>query len=97
MKISVQVVVEAGDDTPAVIHEAFNLTRGTLDTDTVGLRLDETKDLLAAAQYTVVNEQVKASLTTQAPCPDCGTSRAHMDSRDIVVGEQPLKGGGRRS
>lgn len=50
MKISVSVTVNAGDDTPAVIHEAVSLERDALDADTVGLRLDEAKDLLAAVK-----------------------------------------------
>ena len=85
MKVSVQVVVEADDDTPTVVHEAFTLERAGLRVDTVGLRLDEAKDLLAAVQDTVVNEQVKASLAAQVACPGCGTPRRHKDSRDIVV------------
>jgi hypothetical protein len=85
MKVTVQVVIEADDDTPTVIHEAFTLERGALDADAIGLRLDEAKDLLAAVQETVVNEQVRASQAAQVACPDCGTPRRHKDSRDIVV------------
>jgi hypothetical protein len=85
MKITVLVTVDAGDDTPTVIHEAFSLERGALSADTVGLRLDEAKELLAAVQDTVVNEQVKGSLAAQVACPGCGTPRRHKDSRDIVV------------
>jgi len=85
MKVSVQVVIEAGDDAPTVIHEAFTMERGALGADTLGLRLDEAKDLLSAVQETVVNEQVKASLAAQVACPDCGVPRRHKDGRDIVV------------
>jgi hypothetical protein len=48
MKITVSVTVDACDDTPTVIHEAFTVERGALGGDTVGLRLDEAKDLLDA-------------------------------------------------
>jgi len=85
VKVSVRVVVEAGDGTPTVIHEAFSLERGPLGADALGLRLDEAKDLLAAVQETVVNEQVKVSVAAQVDCPDCGVPRRHKDSRDIVV------------
>jgi hypothetical protein len=85
VKITVSVTVHVGDDTPTVIHEAFSLERGALGADAVGLRLDEAKDLLAAVQETVVNEQVKASLAAQVACPGCGTPRRHKDSRDIVL------------
>ncbi|MGH9066347.1 MAG: hypothetical protein ACRD0J_02315 [Acidimicrobiales bacterium] len=43
MKVSVQVVLEADDDTPAVVREVFTLERDALAPDTVGLRLDEAK------------------------------------------------------
>ncbi len=85
MKISVQVVIEAEDDEPTVIHEAFALERGALGADTAGLRLDEAKDLLAAVQDTVVGEQVRESLAAQVACPDCGAPRRRKDSREIVV------------
>ena len=84
MKVSVQVVVET-DGTPTVVAETFTLERGALAAGTVGLRLDEAKDLLFAVQATVVNEQVKESLAAQTPCPGCGAARRHKDGRDIVV------------
>jgi hypothetical protein len=54
MKISVQVSIQADDDAPTVVHEVFALERGALAPDTVGLRLDEAKDLLAAVQEKMV-------------------------------------------
>ena len=50
MKITVQVSIQADDNTPTVVHEVFALERGALAPDTVGLRLAEAKDLLAAVQ-----------------------------------------------
>ena len=55
MKITVQVVLHADDDTQTtVVREVFTLTREALAPDTVGLQLQEAKDLLAAVQNTVV-------------------------------------------
>ena len=85
MKVTVQVVLHADDDTQTVVREAFTLTRAALAPDTVGLQLQEAKDLLAAVQDTVVEHQVNTALSTQVGCPDCGIPRRHKDSRRIVM------------
>ena len=64
MKITVSVRIQAGDDAPAEI-KVFALERGALAPGTVGLRLDEAKDLLAAVQEKVVAGQAGAALTTR--------------------------------
>ena len=85
MKVTVQVTLEADDDTPTVVHEVFTLERGALACDTLGLHLDEAKDLLCAVQGAIVEEQVRGAVAAQVACPDCGTSRRHKDAREIVV------------
>jgi hypothetical protein len=85
MKISVQVHIQSGDDSPAVIHEVFTIERGALTPDTVGLQLDEARDLLAAVQEKMITGQARAALAGRSACPDCGAARRHKDSRDIVM------------
>ena len=77
MKITVQIVLHADDDTETVVREAFTVQRGALAAETLGLQLEEAKDLLAAVQDTVVEHQVAAALSAQAACPDCGTPQRH--------------------
>ncbi len=85
MKVTVQVVLHADDDTQTVVREVFTLTRDALAPDTVGLQLQEAKDLLAAVQDTVVEHQVSTALSSVVACPDCGIPRPHKDSRLIVM------------
>ena len=85
MKVTLNVVIEADDEPPTVVRDVFTLERGALVPDTLGLRLDEAKDLLSAVQETVVDEQVKAALVAQAACPHCQTPHRHKDGRAIVV------------
>ena len=87
MKFSVQVIVHPDDDTEAspVVREVFTLDRDDLAPDTLGLQLGEAKDLLAAVQDTLVEQQVSAAITRQVACPDCGRARRHKDTRTIVV------------
>jgi hypothetical protein len=87
MKFSVQVIVHPDDDTPAspVVREVFTLDCDDLAPDTLGLQLAEAKDLLAAVQDTVVEQQAAATITKQVACSDCGRARRHKDTRTIVV------------
>ena len=86
MKFTVQVVLHADDETETVVSEAFILQREEpLTSDTLGLRLAEAKDLLAAVQGTLVENQVATELATQLGCPDCGLPRRHKDARAIVM------------
>jgi hypothetical protein len=86
MRVTVQVVLYADDDTRTVVREAFTLTReAALTPATVGLQLQEAKDLLAAVQDTLVEHQVITALAALVACPDCGMPRRHKDSRRIVM------------
>ncbi|MGH3610324.1 MAG: ISKra4 family transposase [Pseudonocardiaceae bacterium] len=86
MKLTVQVVLHADDDTETVVREVFTVQREQpLAPDTLGLGLGEAKDLLAAVQHTLVENQVAAALSTQVGCPECGLPRRHKDSRPIVM------------
>jgi hypothetical protein len=87
VKVTVQVVVQAGDDAdaPSVVREVLSLDRDTLASDTLGLQRGEAMDLLSAVQGVLVEEQAKAALATQVACPECGRPRRHKDSRTIVV------------
>jgi hypothetical protein len=60
MKLSVQIVVHPDDgQAEPVVREVFALDRDALAPDTLGLRLAEAQDLLAAVQDSVVDQQVQ--------------------------------------
>ena len=48
MKITVQVVLHADDDTETVVREAFTVQRGALAPETLGLQLTEKSGLSAS-------------------------------------------------
>lgn len=85
MRLRVQIVVEADDGEAEMVRDAFELARRPLAPDTVGIGLAEAKELLAAVQEVVVDEQVKAALAEQADCGGCGRRHRHKDSRTIVL------------
>lgn len=51
----------------------------------LGLQLAEAKDLLAAVQDTVVEQQASAAIAKQVACLHCGVPRRHKDTQTIVV------------
>jgi len=79
MKITVQIVLHADDDTETVVREAFTVQRGALAPETLGLQLEEAKDLLSTVQDTLVEHQVAAALASAASCPDCGIPHRHKE------------------
>jgi hypothetical protein len=85
MKVTVRVTLHTDDDTPTVIYEVFALERGALASDTLGLHLDEAKELLRAVQGAIIEKQVRVALKAVVGCPSCGKARRHKDARKIVV------------
>lgn len=85
MKITVSVTIQADDGTPAVVSDVFTLEREALAPDSLGLHLDEAKDILAAVQEKMVGEQVQVALSEAATCPACEAAHRHKDTRQIVV------------
>jgi hypothetical protein len=85
VRLKVQVVIEGDDGEAEVVRDAFELKPGALASDTVGLGLAEAKELLAAVQETVVEEQVKVALAAEEACRDCGSRHRHKDCRTIVL------------
>jgi hypothetical protein len=88
MRLRVRVVIETDDDddqqSPAV-REVAQIDRDLLSVDTLGLHLDEAKNLLQKVQAVLIDEQVRTSLAQQVACPSCGRLRAHKDSKTIVT------------
>src|SRR5690349_12938951 len=86
MKLTVQVIVHPDDaEASPVVREVLVFDRDDLAPDTLGLQLAEAKDLLAAVQDTVAEQQASAAIAKQVACPHCGVPRRHKDRRTIVV------------
>jgi hypothetical protein len=92
VKLTVQVVVHADDQTEPVVREVGTVHRESLAGDTLGLQLTEAIDLLAAVQDSLVSHQVSTALSAQVGCPDCGAARRHKDSQPLVIQGQPAPG-----
>ena len=84
MKVKVQIVIEhEADDTP-IVEEVGCLCRGDLLPETLGLTLEEGKQLLARIQETMVTHQMAEYVEQQRPCPHCGKKRSSKGRHEIV-------------
>ena len=74
MKITIQVMIEDDDTTPqAATAKVISLERNgeDLGPSTLGLKLDEAKEILAEIQTALVTAQATRFLERQCSCPEC--------------------------
>src|SRR3546814_12974106 len=77
----------ATDDRPTSVISIAVIERDddTLSIDDLGLRIAESKRLLAALQLAVVQTQALDWCRRQRACPCCGSARQIKDHRSIMV------------
>ncbi|MFL5628389.1 MAG: hypothetical protein ACJ788_22645 [Ktedonobacteraceae bacterium] len=66
MRIRVQVILESDQETvPLHVEEVASFERGPLSPETLGLRLDEAKRMLAGVQQVMTTQQVEEYVEQQ--------------------------------
>src|SRR5438132_10506254 len=87
MRIRIQVTIEADQESAVPLHseEVACFERGTLSAETLGLRLDEAKQLLAGVQQAMAYKQVEEYVEQQRQCPHCPRSHACKGHHQIGV------------
>lgn len=84
MKLKVKVVIESESQETQVNEEVASFEREDLTPETLGITLQEAKDLLTNVQSTMVEHQVSEYIEQQVPCPNCGKTRAKKGHHEIV-------------
>jgi hypothetical protein len=84
MKVKVQIIIEHDELEDPHIEEIACLCRGDLLPETLGLTLDEGKELLANLQAAMVKYQADAYVEQQRYCPDCGKPHSNKGEHEIV-------------
>lgn len=84
MKIKVQIVIEHEELDEPIIEEISCLCRGDLLPETMGITLDEGKNLLANMQAAMVKHQAQEYVDRQRRCPTCGKRRGAKGHHEIV-------------
>jgi nucleotidyltransferase/DNA polymerase involved in DNA repair len=87
MKLKIQVVVEDEEysTTPIIIEEVACFERKEeLSLETLGLRLEEAKQILAAVQKKLVETQVKNYLTNHQQCSHCHKALKGKDRQPLT-------------
>ncbi len=68
-------VVAVSDDGTEHLQEIADMMRAEATLETLGLTLEESKQLLQQLQQTIIDQQVEAYLDGQYACPACGKQR----------------------
>ena len=84
MKIRIQIVMEAANGESERIEEIVELERSSLQPETLGLTLAESKTLLQGIQQRMVSEQVAEYMAQFNTCPDCGARRTKKGQHTLV-------------
>ena len=84
MKIRIQIVMEAANGESERIEEIAELERSSLQPETLGLTLAESKTLLQGIQQRMVSEQVTEYMAQFNTCPDCGARRTKKGQHTLV-------------
>ncbi len=87
MRIRIQVLIESDQESAVPLHieEVACFERGTLLPETLGLRLDEAKQMLAGVQQVMTTQQVEDYMEQQRQCLDCQQSLACKGHHQISV------------
>jgi hypothetical protein len=74
MKITIQILIEDETAQEAVAPKILSFERNdeALRPETLGLKLDEAKAILAEIQTALVTAQAAQELSHQRDCPECG-------------------------
>ena len=84
MKIRIQIVMEAANGESERIEDIAELERSSLQPETLGLTLAESKTHLQGIQQRMVSEQVAEYMAQFNTCPDCGARRTKKGQHTLV-------------
>jgi len=84
MKIRIQIAMEAINGESERVEEIVALERSSLQPETLGLTLAESKTVLQGIQECMVSEQVKEYMAQFNTCPDCGARRTKKGQHTLV-------------
>lgn len=70
MKIKIQMVIESGNE--STVEEITSFEKENLSQETLGLSLQDAKNILAETQKILVSHQVTDYVKQRRFCPDCG-------------------------
>jgi len=83
MKIKIQLIIDSEENTTC-IEDVVNFQREGLSAATLGLTLQEAKEITSNVQHIMTHYQIKEFLKTEQPCPECGKVRTIKGYCNII-------------
>jgi hypothetical protein len=84
MRVRIQVVIETDDGQVQDVQDVFELHRGELKPERLGLTLEEAKGTLEGIQRVLAARQVEEYVEAQRRCPVCDRQRSEKGRHEIV-------------
>jgi hypothetical protein len=84
MRVRIQVVIETDEGQVQDVQDVFELHRGELKPERLGLTLEEAKGTLEGAQRVLAIRQVEEYVEAQRRCPACDRPRTQKGQHEIV-------------
>ncbi|MGH9628977.1 MAG: ISKra4 family transposase [Bryobacteraceae bacterium] len=84
MRVRIQVVIESDDGQVQDVQDVFQLQRGELKPERLGLTLEEAKGTLEGVPRMLAARQVEEYVDAQRCCPSCGRQRTQKGRHEIV-------------
>ncbi len=86
MRIRVQVLIESDQEAPPLrVEEVVCFERDQLSPETLGLRLEEAKQMLAGVQHVITESQIEEYVEQQRQCSHCQQPLAYKGHHQIGV------------
>ena len=85
MKIKVQIMIEYEERGQPIVEEIECLCRGDLLPETLGLTVNEGKEVLARIQKAMVTHQATEYVAQQRSCPHCGKKRHNKGRHELIL------------
>ena len=92
MKVKVQIVVEYNEDDAPIVEEVACLCRDDLRPETLGLTLEEGKQLLTRVQEIMVTHQATEYVEQHRACPHCQKRRSNKgkhEKENLMADKRP--------
>ncbi|MFN8579281.1 MAG: ISKra4 family transposase [Candidatus Sericytochromatia bacterium] len=90
MKIKVQILIESDENNVTAIEEIACIERKNLSPETLGLTLQEGKNILKNLQSTMISNQVEEHIAQNKNCWECGKECNLKDSKNKITYRTPF-------
>ncbi len=84
MNFKIQIIINRENDDKPIVEEIACFKRGRISIETLGLMLQESKELLTNLQESMITHQINEYIEQESHCSHCHSKFSKKDSKEIV-------------